>query len=101
MLDDLNVHIEEIEINYFDDYDNVWCVDAWWYNDSNVNTSYKNDDGDNNRGAVIATISEDGEELKWKDNFNEAITEDNDNSWVIEEIEDRMREIKSEYYKNH
>lgn len=39
----------EATCDYFDDFDNVWCVDAWKTAD------------DNEEGEVVATITEDGE----------------------------------------
>lgn len=101
MLDNLNIQIEEVDTTYFDDYTKRYCVDVWWHDDEGVNEDYANGDYKNERGGVIAEISEDGEEVTWKDNLKDAITEDNDNAWVLEKIEDAQRRIKEEYYKGH
>jgi hypothetical protein len=101
MLDNLNIQIEEVDTTYFDEYTKRYCVDAWWHDDEGINEYYANGDYENERGSVIAEISEDGEELIWKDNFNKAITDDSENDWVLEEIEDAQRKIKEEYYKGH
>lgn len=101
MLDNLNIQIEDVDTTYFDEYTKHYCVDAWWHDDEGINEYYANGDYENERGSVIAEISEDGEELIWKDNFNKAITDDSENDWVLEEIEDAQRKIKEEYYKGH
>lgn len=99
MLNNINIHIDEVDTTYFDDFDKKYKVDVWWHEDNdNDNIDYSMDEP-NERGGVVASISEDGENVEWVYNFNEAITEDNDNAWVVEEIEDAQRRIKENYYK--
>lgn len=101
MLNNINIHIDEVDTTYFDDFDKKYKVDVWWHEDNdNDNIDYSMDEP-NERGGVVASISEDGENVEWVYNFNEAITEDNDNAWVLEEIEDAQRRIKENYYKNN
>lgn len=99
MLNNTNIHIDEVDTTYFDEFDKKYKVDAWWHEDNdNDNIDYSRDEP-NERGGVVASISEDGENVEWVYNFNEAITEDNDNAWILEEIEDAQRRIKENYYK--
>lgn len=101
MLNNINIHIDEVDTTYFDDFDKKYKVDVWWHEDNdNDNIDYSMDEP-NERGGVVASISEDGENVEWVYKFNEAITEDNDNAWVLEEIEDAQRRIKENYYKNN
>lgn len=102
MLNNKEITITECDITFFDDINKVWCVDCWWTETEDTdNTKYQDFDGNNGRCAVVATISKDGENVEWNDNFEEAITEDNENAWVLEEIQDKQREISGEYYNWH
>lgn len=101
MLNNLDIHINELDTTYFDDYYKIYCVDAWWTEeDDDDNTEYRMDEPCE-RGTAIANISEDGETIVWADNFEKAISQNDDNAWVLEEIEDAQRRIKEEYYSNH
>lgn len=95
MLDNLDIFIEECEITYFNEEERKYYVDCWWTELKETDNKEYACEEPRGRGASVATISEDGN-VKWKDNFKEAITEENDNSWVIEEINSKVREIKSE-----
>lgn len=101
MLDNLNIQIEEVDTTYFDKSKKHYYVDAWWHDDRGVNEDYASGDYENERSSCIAEISEDGEELIWRDNFKKAITDDINNDWVLDEIEDAQRKIREEYYKGH
>ena len=100
MLDNLAINIEDCEISYFDKEENVWYAVCTWTDESEDNKYYQTD-CETDRAAIVAIITEDGEDYRFTDRFGEVITEDNDNSWVIDEIEDRMREISEDYYCNH
>lgn len=97
MLTNTNIHIDEIECDYFDKDEGAWCVDAWWEDDEGINTEYQGEET-RDRGAAIAYIQENGSTWEFKDNFGEAITEDNDNAWVLEEIENYCLKIKDKYF---
>lgn len=98
MLNKLDIHINELDTTYFDYYYKIYCVDGWWTEEEdNDNTDYRLDEPCE-RGATIAKISEDGESIVWVDNFDEAISKNEDNAWVLEEIEEAQRRIKEEYY---
>lgn len=99
MLDNLEISIEEVEISHFDEFINCWCVDAWWHDDSTDNQDYCGD-SKNDRGAVVAHISADGEKVTYLDNFYDAL-DNEDNAWVIENIEGKQRELKEKYYRGH
>lgn len=100
MLDNLCIEIENCNTEHFDKDNNVWCVDCYWSEtDINKNKSYACVYGVNNkhypyeRFAVVATISKDGKAVTWNDNFKEAITEDNENEWVLWEISNKQWQI--------
>lgn len=98
MLDNLKIHIEDLDTDYSD---GKFLVDAWWTEeDDNDNKQYRLD-YPNERGATIGTISEDGETFEWTDSsFRDAIyNETNDNLWVLDHIEGAQRRIKAEYLK--
>ena len=96
MLDNVNIRIDEEYLDYFDEEKNVWCYTAFWEDALGINTDYIQETP-YERGAIIAEISKDGEDLKWIDNFEEAICANEENSWVLENIEIAQREIKEEY----
>ena len=99
MLDNIYIHIDELDTDYFDGYDGKYLVDAWWTeSDDSDNKKYRLDNP-NERGTTIGTISEDGTIFEWTDSsFRDAINEEaNDNLWVLDEIEDVQRRIKEEF----
>ena len=99
MLDNIYIHIDELDTDYFDGYDGKYLVDAWWTeSDDSDNKKYRLDNP-NERGTTIGTISEDGTIFEWTDSsFRDAINEEaNDNLWVLDEIEDAQRRIKEEF----
>lgn len=103
MLDNLNIHIDEINTDYFDGYDGKHLVDAWWREcDDKDNKQYRLDEPFE-RGTTIGTISEDGVIFEWNDSsFRDAVCDEtNDNLWVLDEIEDAQRRIKEEYLNEH
>lgn len=103
MLDNLSIHIEGLNTDYFDSYVGKYLVDAWWREgDDGDNKQYRLDEPFE-RGTTIGTISEDGEIFEWEDSsFRDMVyDETNDNLWILDEIEDAQRRIKAEYFKEH
>lgn len=103
MLDNFNIKIEEVDTTYFDGYDGKYCVDAWWTEKSDKDNKQYSLDYPNERGTTIGTISEDGVIFEWSNSsFRDAIyDENNDNLWVLDEIEDAQRRIKEEYISDN
>lgn len=99
LLDNLDISISECEVSFFDDIKREWCVDCWWVEDCEDNNRAYCIDEYNGRGGVVATISEDGNIVSWKDGFQFAIKSDGINSWVLDEISNAQRRIKSEFGK--
>lgn len=100
MLDNLNIHIDELATDYFDDFEGKYLVDAWWTEEDDRDNKQYQLESPNERGTVIGRISEDGTTFEWSDNsFRGAIYNGaNDNLWVLDEIEDAQRRIKAEYF---
>lgn len=102
MLDNIHIHINELDTEYFDGYDGKYLVDAWWTESDDRDNKQCRLDNPNERGATIGTISEDGAIFEWTDSsFRDAINEEtNDNLWVLDEIKDAQRRIKEEFISN-
>lgn len=67
-----NNEYSEVRIDFFDENENVWCVDAWKTNDQNE------------EGTVVAKITEDGSVL-WTSE------DDMDNATLNEYIDDFIK----------
>ena len=96
MLDNLAINIEKCHISGFIKKEKVWDVICTWTDESEDNKYYQIGCG-TNRAAIVAIITEDGKDYHFTDRFDEVITKDNDNSWVIDTIEARMRKISEDY----
>lgn len=94
MLDNTDIEIDICSIEY-NEAKKVWEIQCWWNEaDDAVNTEYR--EIDNGRFAVVGTISKDGEDVEWNDNFEEVIFD----SCFWDDIEREQRRIKDEFNNN-
>lgn len=107
MLDNEIILIEEFAIEFNDEKKIYEGIALWHEEDENLNTDYTEGapgkiymgEPPLNRRAVVATISENGEPEIVK-GF-EDVLEDEDNTWVLDDIEDEAMTIRETYYEGH
>lgn len=107
MLDNKIILIEEFTIEFNDEKKIYEGIALWHEEDENFNTNYTEGapgkiymgEPPLNRRAVVATISENGEP-EIVEGFKDVL-EDEDNTWVLDDIEDEAMTIRETYYEGH